>query len=501
MATIYGGNGKNDIVGTSDDDEIYAGNGTDSVDGGAGNDLIFGGNGKGEIDGGDGDDTVFGGNGAEEIYGGAGNDSLDGGNGPDELFGGDGNDNLSGGGSKDELFGGAGNDTLSGDNGDDELFGGDGDDTLLGGQGQDELDGGAGNDSLSGGSGDDEIEGGDGDDSIDGGQGQDELFGGAGNDTISAGDQDGNGTDKIYGGDGDDTIISGGNGDTFYGGQGSDTFVVQANGNGTFNQINIVGSEDPGDGDVDTIDLSELRALYPDLTIVYENGGPGQESGTILVLTEPGGQQLGRIVFTGIEAVDPVICFTPGVMVATKRGRVLVEALRPGDMVVTRDNGLQELAWIGRRDLGLGDLLAAPEHAPVRIRRGALGNGFPDRDLVVSPQHRILMQGAVAELHFHEPEVLAAAVHLVGRPGIERLRPATTSYIHVMFEKHQILSTNGCWTESFQPGSWSMSGLGSTQRDEILSLFPNLAETPGLADYGAARRVLRAYEASVFQHA
>lgn len=442
MATIYGGNGKDDIDGTSGDDVIYSGNGKDEVDGGGGNDIIYGGNGKDEIEGGDGDDTVFGGNSPDELFGGAGNDSIDGGNGPDELFGG------------------------------------------------------AGNDSLSGGAGDDEIEGGEGDDSIDGGQGQDELFGGAGNDTISAGDQDGNGRDELYGGDGDDTLISGGNGDNLYGGDDDDTFIVQANGNGQFNELTIEG----GDGS-DTLDLSELRALYPDLTIVYENGDPGDPSGTILVLTEPGGSQLGRIRFSEMESVDPVICFTPGVLVATRRGRVPVEALRPGDMVVTRDNGLQELAWTGRRDLGLADLLAAPEHAPIRIRRGALGKDYPDRDLIVSPQHRILMQGHVAELYFHEPEVLAAALHLVGRPGVARLRPKAASYIHVMFEQHEILSTNGCWTESFQPGAWSLSGLGAAQRNEILLLFPGLAETPGIAEYGAARRVLRGYEAAVFQRA
>ncbi|MBM1218885.1 Hint domain-containing protein [Ponticoccus sp. SC2-23] len=478
MATIFGGNGKDEIDGTSGNDVIYAGNGKDEVDAGDGNDIIYGGNGKDEIEGGDGDDTAFGGNSPDELYGGAGNDSLDGGSSGDELYGGDGNDSIDGG------------------SGDDEIEGGDGDDTIDGGQGQDEIEGGDGNDSIDGGSGDDEIEGGDGDDVIDGGEGQDEIEGGDGNDTLDAGDADGNGRDELYGGDGDDTLISGGNGDELFGGDDDDTFIIQANGNGVFNDLDIFG----GSGS-DTLDLSELREIYPDLEIIYESGSPGSSSGTILVRTEPGGQQLGRINFSGMESIDPVICFTPGVMVATKRGRLPVEALRPGDMIVTRDNGLQELAWVGRRDLGVADLCVAPQHAPIRIRAGALGNGFPDRDLVVSPQHRILMQGHVAELYFHEPEVLAAAVHLVGRPGVERLGPVKASYIHLMFEKHEILSTNGCWTESFQPGSWSMSGLGEPQRNEILSLFPELADAPGLEDFGAARRVLRGYEASVFQRA
>jgi hypothetical protein len=389
--------------------------------------------------------------------------------------------------------------TIFGGNGPNNIDGTSEDDEIYSGNGPDNVDAGAGNDTIFGGNGPDEIEGGDGDDVIDGGSGPDDLFGGAGNDTITGG----SGPDTLYGGDGDDVLISTGDADEFFGGAGSDTFLIDPGGNGSFADIVIVGENDGDGSDVDTIDLSALEALYPNLYVEYVVGGPDQDSGTIAVYTEQGGQLLGQITYSGIEGftTDPVICFTPGVMVATRRGRVPIEALRPGDMVVTRDNGLQEVAWTGRRDLGLAELLAAPEHAPIRIRRGALGKDFPDRDLVVSPQHRILMQGHVAELYFHEPEVLAAAVHLVGRPGIERLRPARTSYIHVMFEKHEILSTNGCWTESFQPGSWSMAGLGSAQRGEILSLFPELADAPALEEFGAARRVLRGYEASVFQRA
>lgn len=397
---------------------------------------------------------------------------------------------------KGNASGTSGDDTIYAGNGKDEVFGGDGDDEIYGGNGKDEIYGGAGDDTVSGGNSPDELFGGDGDDSISGGNGPDELFGGDGDDTIEGG----KGPDELFGGAGDDTLITEGGGDELSGGTGSDTFVIDPGGNGQFGNIEIDGGEDGDDGDIDTIDLSPLEELYPDLAVAYVSGGPDEEDGTIAVYTEPGGTELGQITFSGIEAVDAVMCFTPGVMVATRRGRVPVETLRPGDMIVTRDNSLQELAWIGQRDLGLAELLAAPEHRPVRIKAGALGDGFPDRDLVVSPQHRVLIQGLAPQLYFHEPEVLAVALHLVGRPGIERLRPKQVSYIHLMFEHHEVLSTNGCWTESFQPGPWSLSGMDTGQRDELLALFPQLAEAPGITEYGAARRVLRSHEARIVQH-
>ena len=59
---------------------------------------------------------------------------------------------------------------------------------------------------------------------------------------------------------------------------------------------------------------------------------------------------------------------------------VAIEALRPGDKVVTRDNGLQEIRWIGSKAMSWADLMAAPHMKPVLITQGSLGNGLPERD-------------------------------------------------------------------------------------------------------------------------
>jgi hypothetical protein len=140
------------------------------------------------------------------------------------------------------------------------------------------------------------------------------------------------------------------------------------------------------------------------------------------------------------------------------------------------------------------DLLIRPEFRPIAIRKGALGQGLPVRDMMVSPNHRMLQVDDRNLLHFDAREVLVAAKHLVGRPGIEIATPALVTYVHFMFDRHEVVLANGAWTESFQPGAQSLDGLDAAQRREILMLFPDLASQSGVAAYGAARRTLKRHE-------
>src|SRR5690606_35982747 len=116
------------------------------------------------------------------------------------------------------------------------------------------------------------------------------------------------------------------------------------------------------------------------------------------------------------------------------------------------------VAWVGRKRLSLAQLVANPALRPVLIPAGAFGPGFPARDMRVSPQHRILLDGPRAEMLFGEPEVLVAAIHLCGRMGIRQELSPGIDYIHVMFEQHQILCSDGIWSESFQPASRMVDG-------------------------------------------
>ncbi|MEP3677061.1 MAG: cadherin-like domain-containing protein [Sulfitobacter sp.] len=504
---IVGGEGNDTILGGEGDDTIFANNdpdlgldvfeleddgtnplgpdlapdnGDDFVDGGAGNDEIFGG---------DDDDTLLGGSGDDLLDGGIDNDSLGGGTGNDTLLGGQGDDELSGGQGDDSLDGGIGDDTLFGNTGNDTLDGGEGDDSLLGGQDDDLINGDEGDDTLRGNNGNDTLNGGDGNDSIDGGQdvdlingddGDDTINGALGDDTLNGGDGD----DSINGGSGDDLIDGGDGNDTLTGGADQDTFV-------NVNPGDVVDGSETG-VDFDVLDLTGSAPEGGSLSVTLDDDN--EENGVVDFFNADG-SDAGQLVFTNIEEVIP--CFTPGTLIATPKGERKVEELEIGDRIITRDNGMQEIRWIGRREMS-GEELAAKEHLrPVLIREGALGNGLPERDMMVSPQHRVLIANDKTAMYFEEREVLVAAKHLTDMEGIDVVDVSHTSYIHIMFDQHEVVLSDGTWTESFQPGDLSLAGVGDASREEILELFPELATREGIEAYAAARKSLKKYEAKL----
>lgn len=182
---------------------------------------------------------------------------------------------------------------------------------------------------------------------------------------------------------------------------------------------------------------------------------------------------------------DPV-CFTPGTLIATPRGEVPVETLRPGDRVITRDNGIQEIRWVGLRRLDRAALAANPALRPIVLRKGCLGHGLPDRDMAVSPRHGMLVLRDRGAPGFDEPEVLVPAQRLSGRAGIVQMDTLRTTYIHILCDRHELVMSNGCWTESFQPGAKALCSLDAPARAEILALYPELATLEGLGEEAGA---------------
>ncbi|EDM72427.1 type I secretion target repeat protein [Roseobacter sp. AzwK-3b] len=456
-------------------------------------DVVFGTNPEtGIVNGVDGDvfpDVSF--SEIEQVVTGAGNDTLDAstsngpinvatGAGDDEVLGGAGNDVIDAGDGADSVDGGAGDDTIGAGLGNDTVNAGDGADDVLGGAGEDVLDGGAGNDTL---------DGGDDNDSLTGGAGDDSLLGGAGEDTLAGGE----GADVLDGGLGNDALEVGA-GDTAAGDAGDDVFTVDRALTGA-DPITITGGE-TGETNGDTLDLSGNGPVTLDFDTTDPTFDPvtgRSESGTATFTNDNG--DLVTVTFSEIENVIP--CFTPGTVIATPRGERLVQDLQVGDRIITRDNGIQEIRWIGRRDLQGRELLQAPHLKPVLIRAGSLGYGLPERDMVVSPNHRVLINNERTALYFEDREVLAAAKHLTGLDGVDLVDASSVSYIHFMFDQHEVVLSDGAWTESFQPGEQTMDGMGQAQRDEIYELFPELRDADGLKAYQAARRSLKKYEAKL----
>ncbi|MEQ3624365.1 MAG: Hint domain-containing protein [Celeribacter sp.] len=185
------------------------------------------------------------------------------------------------------------------------------------------------------------------------------------------------------------------------------------------------------------------------------------------------------------------ICFVAGTLILTAQGERPIETLVPGDMVVTRDHGLAPLRWIGTRRMAV-----TPAIAPIRITAGALGPNMPERDLCVSPQHRVLVRGARAEMLFGASEVLVAARHLVDDARVLRDTAAQqVTYVHLMFDAHEVIYTEGLQSESLQAGPVGLASLEPAQRAEVLAIFPELEMQPGTRP--AARPELKRREAAL----
>lgn len=338
--------------------------------------------------------------------------------------------------------------------GDDSIIGGAGDDTLFGEDGNDTLEGGADADSLVGGAGDDSLTGGTGDDTLEGGEGADELAGGAGNDSLLVGQDD-----TATGGDGDDVFTL-----TDTGEPGSGTIFIDG----------LTTNESAGD----TLNLNGL-ADRTTLNITSDVGG--ELSGTVEMLD-------GTLV--SFSNIDSVICFTPGTRILTAKGARPVETLRPGDLIVTRDEGLQPLRWTGAtRALARGDL------APIRFAPHVLGS---ERPLLVSPRHRMLIEGHAAQLLFGAEEVFAAACHLVDDESVTRVEGGEVTYIHLALDRHQVILAEGAPTESFFVGDEALKALSPQARESLFRAMPHLRADP--TRYGAtARPCLKKHEARLLR--
>lgn len=171
-----------------------------------------------------------------------------------------------------------------------------------------------------------------------------------------------------------------------------------------------------------------------------------------------------------------VICFAAGTLIATARGPLPVEHLRPGMRVQTLDHGLREIVWTGSRQLSPAELQGRGDLCPILICADSLGDGQPERSLLVSPQHRLRAASVIVQRMFGESEVLVAAKHLLGLPGVSQVRPQDgIAYHHVLTEGHHLVLSQGLASETFLPGPQGLRMMPPEARAELLALFPQIA--------------------------
>lgn len=357
-------------------------------------------------------------------------------------------------------------DTIAGGDGDDLITGNDGDDVLYGGDG----DLGTPDDAT----GSDSLYGGTGNDSLFGEAGNDVLLGEVGNDTLEGG----TGNDVLTGGDDDDLFV-------YAPGDGIDTI----------SDFNVGNTGTLTDGDRSNNDFVDLSRYYDDiweLTADYRDDGIlNQSNDGVGGADYSDNTQFGAggLVFTdGVASTSffnventGVVCFVSGTRILTDSGERVIDTLRVGDRIVTRDNGVQVLRWIGRRTVSAADLARNPKLLPIQLSPELTGG---DDVLAVSPQHGVL-------LTMNGEETLVRATHLAGlKGGSARVKKGcrTVTYLHLMFDQHQIVFANGAASESFYPGPLALAATTPAARREIFALFPGLDLSDVQTSYGASVR-------------
>lgn len=252
--------------------------------------------------------------------------------------------------------------------------------------------------------------------------------------------------------------------------------------------------------DNDSVNGSDITASWPGDTVTIFVSGVGNITYTGVtfylangdrVFTPDDGQVLQNGTFvssTFVNGQGPLLvselgppCFTKGALILTQRGLKPVETLREGDMIQTRDNGFQPLNLMLKRSAnGQG------QDAPIRFAEGAMG--YDHGDLIVSPQHRMLINDWRAELWFGEPEVLVAAKFLVNTSTIRPCPTANITYYHLLMDRHDVISANGVPSESFDLGG--DFALYDRQISQYLLCKYGRSRVP----HDTARKIAKSYE-------
>lgn len=188
------------------------------------------------------------------------------------------------------------------------------------------------------------------------------------------------------------------------------------------------------------------------------------------------------------------VCFCAGTGIATPRGPRPVESLRPGDMILTEDGRAVQVAWVGMSAYSAAQLAADPALRPVRIPAHAIRPGLPERDLDLSPQHRIVLEGAACELLFGLPRVFVAARHLLGTIAHVPEEVEDVRYLHVLLEDHEIILGNGLPSESFQPARRMIELMTGRTRASLMATLDALGAQAMLTRPDALP-TLKSYEA------
>lgn len=233
----------------------------------------------------------------------------------------------------------------------------------------------------------------------------------------------------------------------------------------------------PSDGGIETVDFNipDGWKIHLVSQTVIDGETPAMTDNSYL-MKNAAGVEVGTLTIRANIVKAKVVCFASGTLIKTIDGEIPVEELSVGTRVLTYDSGYQPVRWIGSKIFSSRQLSEHENLQPVRIRAGALANNMPEADLMVSQQHRILVSSKISQRMFDcNDGVLIAAKHLTMVDGIDIVETDSVAYYHFMFDKHEIIFSNGAQTESMFAGPEALKAVSPEAREEILTLFPEVA--------------------------
>ena len=208
-------------------------------------------------------------------------------------------------------------------------------------------------------------------------------------------------------------------------------------GSGTYNCVDADGSDTTFEtGDTVTVDGPDASFVDFEYVGFFENGWIGVIGGSYFLFTNSTYSDGDPITS---DSAAFTTCFLAGTHIATPSGERPVEMLAIGDLVLGADGRARPVRWIGRQ--AVVAVFADPQrNFPIRIVSGALGENTPSRDLLVSPDHALLVDG-----------LLVQAAALVDGVAV-RHEPAPAerfTWYHIELEDHALVLAEGAPAETY----------------------------------------------------